>query len=144
MKTKREIRKIIVHCTATPAGKDFTVDQIRNWHLHRGFSDIGYHYIVGLDGSIETGRDESRAGAHCMGHNRDSIGVCYVGGCDGETNPLWAVTPKDTRTEAQKLSLLKLLKELKSRYPGAKIYGHRDFAKKACPSFDAREEYKDL
>ena len=78
-------------------------------------------------------------GAHCSGQNANSIGICYVGGLakDGKT-------PKDTRTDAQKHSLLELLKELKAKYPNATIHGHREFAAKACPSFDAKSEYKDI
>lgn len=136
---KRNIKELIVHCSATPEGKDFTVSQIREWHLQRGFSDIGYHYVIYRDGSIHIGRDESVIGAHCTGHNTNSIGVCYIGGCasDGKT-------PKDTRTTEQKQSLVKLLKELKTKYPQASIHGHRDFANKACPSFDATKEYSSL
>lgn len=136
---KRTIREIIVHCSATPEGRDYTVEQIRQCHLARQFNDIGYHYVVYRDGSVHKGRDESLIGAHCLGHNASSIGVCYVGGCGSDGK-----TPKDTRTPEQKTSLIKLLKELKGKYPDAKIYGHRDFANKACPSFDATSEYKDL
>ena len=136
---KRNIKELIVHCSATPEGKDFTVSQIREWHIQRGFSDIGYHYVIYRDGSIHIGRDESIIGAHCTGHNTNSIGVCYIGGVatDGKT-------PKDTRTEAQKISLLKLLSELKKKYPKAKVYPHYKFAAKACPSFNAEEEYKNI
>lgn len=135
----RIINKIIVHCTATPEGKNYTVDTIRKWHIAKGWSDIGYHYIIYLDGSVHKGRDEKIVGAHCLGQNANSIGVCYVGGVatDGKT-------PKDTRTEAQKQSLIDLLKKLKAKYPKASIFGHRDFAAKACPSFDAKTEYKNL
>lgn len=135
----RYINKIIVHCSATPEGKDYTVSDIKKWHLARGFSDIGYHYIIYRDGSINKGRDESKIGAHCEGYNSNSIGVCYIGGCakDGKT-------PKDTRTIAQKASLLKLLKELKKKYPQATIHSHRDFSHKACPSFNATKEYSSL
>ena len=135
----RKINAIIVHCAATPEGKDFTVQQIDGWHRQRGFRCIGYHYVIYRDGSVHSGRPESLVGAHCTGHNSNSIGVCYIGGCasDGKT-------PKDTRTDAQKASLLKLLRELKAKYPVAAIHGHRDFANKACPSFDATKEYKDL
>lgn len=136
---KRNIKELIVHCSATPEGKDYSVDTIRQWHLQRGFSDIGYHYVIYRDGSIHIGRDESIIGAHCTGHNTNSIGVCYIGGCasDGKT-------PKDTRTTEQKQSLVKLLKELKTKYPQASIHGHRDFANKACPSFNATKEYSSL
>lgn len=136
---KRNIKELIVHCSATPEGKDYSVDTIRQWHLQRGFSDIGYHYIIYRDGSIHIGRDESIIGAHCTGHNINSIGICYIGGCasDGKT-------PKDTRTTEQKQSLVKLLKELKTKYPQASIHGHRDFSSKACPSFDATKEYSSI
>ena len=136
---KRNIKELIVHCSATPEGKDYSIDTIRQWHLQRGFSDIGYHYVIYRDGSIHIGRDESIIGAHCAGHNANSIGVCYIGGCasDGKT-------PKDTRTTEQKQSLVKLLKELKTKYPQASIHGHRDFSSKACPSFDATKEYSSI
>ena len=138
-KISREIKEIIVHCTATPEGKNFTVKDIDIWHKERGFDCIGYHYVIYLDGSIHKGRDLNKIGAHCTGHNSKSIGICYIGGVakDGKT-------PKDTRTEKQKESLISLLNSLKEEYPNAKIYGHRDFAKKDCPSFDATKEYKNL
>lgn len=136
---KRDIKEIIVHCSATPEGKDYTVADIKQWHLARGFSDIGYHYVIYRDGSINKGRDESISGAHCTGHNTISIGVCYIGGMDAANK-----NPKDTRTDAQKSAIVKLLKELKSRYPKAKIYSHNNFAAKACPSFDATKEYSSI
>ncbi len=135
----RKINKIIVHCSATPEGREVTVKEIDKWHKANGWRGIGYHYVVYLDGSVHEGRDEKEAGAHCAGQNTNSIGVCYIGGvgADGKT-------PKDTRTEAQKKSLIELLKKLKEKYPGATIHGHREFASKACPSFDAKYEYKEL
>lgn len=135
----RKIDEILVHCAATPEGKDFTVEDIDKWHKARGFKKIGYHFVIYNDGSIHRGRDIEEVGAHCTGHNSRSIGICYIGGVakDGKT-------PKDTRTEPQKIALLELLKELKVKYPKAKIYGHRDFANKACPSFDAKTEYKNI
>lgn len=139
VQNKRKITEIIVHCSATAEGKDFTVADIRKWHLQRGFSDIGYHWVIYRDGSVHQGRSESVIGAHCTGHNSNSIGVCYIGGCEKDGK-----TPKDTRTEAQKKALVKLLKELKEKYPKASIHGHRDFASKACPSFDATKEFKTL
>lgn len=133
------IKELIIHCTATAEGKDCTVEQIRSWHKAQGWADIGYHYIVYRDGSIHKGRAENVAGAHCYGHNSHSLGICYVGGyaSDGKTT-------KDTRTDAQKSALLKLLRELKTKYPQAKIYGHNNFAAKACPCFDAKKEYMNL
>lgn len=138
IKSKRNIKEIIVHCTATPEGRPTTIAEITTWHKKRGFSTIGYHYVVMLDGSVSRGRDVNVSGAHCEGHNSISIGVCYVGGCDKQ------MKAKDTRTPAQKYALLTLLKKLKALYPNAKIHGHRDFAKKDCPSFDATTEYKNI
>lgn len=135
----REIDKIIVHCSATPESRDVSVDEIRDWHVNgNGWSDIGYHWVITLDGSIEKGRHESRSGAHAKGHNSRSIGVCYVGGVDS------AMKPKDTRTDAQKEALHCLLIDLLKRYPNAEIIGHRDVSSKACPSFDAKTEYLTL
>jgi N-acetylmuramoyl-L-alanine amidase len=135
----RTITEIIVHCTATPEGKDFTVDDIRRWHKEQGWSDIGYHYVIYRDGSIHEGRDVKYSGAHCTGHNANSIGVVYIGGVSKD-----GTTAKDTRTKSQKRALLQVMRTLRAAYPSARIYGHRDFAKKDCPSFDAREEYKSV
>lgn len=137
--SKRNIKEIIVHCSATPEGKDFTVADITRWHKQRGFTTIGYHYVVYRDGSVHNGRDVNVSGAHCTGHNSISIGVCYVGGCEANSKKA-----KDTRTQAQKKALLDLLKKLKALYPKAKIHGHRDFAAKDCPSFDATKEYANI
>ena len=134
----RKNTEIIVHCTATRERLDIGAAEIDRYHRQRGFDSIGYHYVVRLDGSIEKGRDESAVGAHCLSHNVCSIGVAYVGGLDADGKP------KDTRTPAQKRSLSALLTELRRRYPGAKIHGHRDFAAKACPCFDATKEYAAL
>ena len=135
-RSKRTITEIIVHCSATPEGKDYTVDDIRRWHRQRGFADIGYHYIVHRNGHVEEGRDVDLVGAHCTGHNAHSIGICYIGGMDSANEK-----PKDTRTLQQKAMLMSTLIDLKQLYPNAKIYGHRDFANKACPSFNATKEY---
>jgi len=138
-KSKRSINEIIVHCTASYEGKDMTVEQIRRMHIkERGWSDIGYHYVVYRDGTVHIGRDVNISGAHCTGHNLHSIGVVYVGGLASNGKP------KDTRTQAQKDGLLKLLRELKKLYPKATIHGHREFAKKDCPCFDAKKEYAGL
>ena len=132
----RKIDLIIIHCSATAEGKSFTVADIDRWHRQRGFAQIGYHYVIYLDGTIHKGRPMELVGAHCQGHNSHSIGICYIGGLAADNK-----TPKDTRTPEQKAALLKLLKELKSESPAAKIHGHRDFAAKACPSFNATTEY---
>ena len=136
-KSKRKITEIIIHCTATQEGKDFTVADVRRWHKQQGWSDIGYHFLIGRHGEVWEGRKVDTIGAHCCGHNSNSIGVCYVGGLSSFNGK-----PKDTRTLAQRTALIQLLTELKKIYPEAKIYGHHDFDKgKDCPCFDARLEY---
>lgn len=136
----RQINYIIIHCSATKAGRDFHAKDIDQWHRDRGFDCIGYHKVIDLDGTIENGRSIQVIGAHCKGYNTNSIGVCYVGGLDAKGNSC------DTRTEAQKQSLISLLKELKVMFPNAKIVGHRDMPNvhKDCPCFNAKEEYKNL
>ena len=136
---KREITEVIVHSSATPEGANFTVDDIDRWHRRRNFRCIGYHFVVYIDGSIHPGRPVEEMGAHCPAnrHNYHSIGVCYIGGVDKDGH-----TAKDTRTPEQKEALKALLGLLKAAFRDAKIYGHRDFAKKACPSFDATKEYE--
>lgn len=100
----RKISKIIIHCSATKEGKDYTVVDIDRWHRQRGFQMIGYNYIIRIDGTIEIGRPIEMVGAHCVGHNRNSIGICYIGGLSSDGKP------KDTRTKEQKESL-RALKE---------------------------------
>lgn len=134
--SKRKITEIIVHCTATPEGREVSVADVTKWHQARGWKTIGYHFLIGLDGIIHEGRSLDEVGAHCIGHNQHSIGVCYVGGLDKKYR-----VPKDTRTVAQKISLLKLINNLKFSFPNVSIYGHRDFDNKACPCFDAHQEY---
>ena len=134
----RRIDEIIVHCTATPQGMAVSVSDINRWHRQRGFASIGYHFVVYLDGTVHTDRPIDRAGAHCKGHNAHSIGVCYVGGLGVQGCPI------DTRTPEQKIALHALMVALKTQYPNAKIYGHKHFANKACPCFDAEKEYADL
>lgn len=143
--TRRTISEIIVHCSATPEGKDFTVKDIDLWHRQRGFAGIGYHYVIYRDGKIHNGRDINTIGAHCVGHNAHSIGICYIGGMDAANKQA-----ADTRTEAQHKSLLALLVRLCKLYPKAKLYGHRELSRdqngdgiispwefeKQCPSFD--------
>jgi|TARA_E500000318_G_scaffold111115_2_gene128546 N-acetylmuramoyl-L-alanine amidase len=135
----RSIDKIIVHCSATPEGRDVSVDTIKKWHVDDNkWSDIGYHYVIELDGGVHYGRNCEISGAHCKGHNSKSIGICYVGGVDANQNP------KDTRTDKQVIALHNLIKDLKTKYPDSIVYGHRDFSSKACPSFDAKSEYSDV
>lgn len=132
----REIKEIIIHCTATPRGRDVTAADVDRWHRAAGMDGIGYHYLVRLDGTVERGRPLWRAGAHCRGHNAASVGVAYAGGVEAD-----GVTPADTRTPAQRAALAALVERLRGRFPGAGVWGHRDFARKACPCFDARREF---
>lgn len=135
----KTIKYLMLHCSATPRDRNITAENIRSWHKLRGFNDIGYHYVVRLDGTIEEGRNIGIPGAHCLGKNKCSISICYVGGVEKD-----GCTPADTRTEAQKEALKQLLANLIKIFPEAEICGHREFANKACPSFDARAEYSDF
>ena len=114
------------------------MDEIRRWHIERGFSDVGYHYVIHLDGTVSYGRPLPLPGAHCKGHNAHSIGVCYVGGCDKQ------MRPHDTRTAAQRTAMLQLLQHLKKQHPKATIHGHYEFDRKACPSFDVAAWMKEV
>jgi N-acetylmuramoyl-L-alanine amidase len=133
----RTIEKIIWHCSATKEGQDVRTDTIRKMHQQqRGWSDIGYHYVVELDGTVEQGRDLARPGAHTQGLNATSVGVCYVGGVDEQ------MRPKDTRNAAQRAALYDLTAYLIRRFPGATVHGHNEFAPKACPSFDVQADWR--
>lgn len=156
----REIKYLVVHCSATKVTSNFTVEQVSASHKARGFKCvhggktyyIGYHYYITKDGVVHNGRPEEAVGAHVSGYNAKSIGICYEGGLNASGKAV------DTRTPAQKEALLTLLKKLKSKYPSAVIKGHRDFSvdknkngridpwerMKECPCFDAIEEYKGL
>jgi N-acetylmuramoyl-L-alanine amidase len=138
---------IVIHCTATPEGRQFTVPEITAMHKARGFSTIGYHYLIGVNGETWPGRSpDNSIGAGVAGHNYNTLHVSYVGGVDARGNP------KDTRTAAQKAAMKKLVAELQAKYPHALVLGHRDLSPdkdhdgvvepsewvKACPCFSAR------
>ncbi len=132
-----DIHWLVVHCAATPPAMDIGIVEIRQWHMQRGFSDVGYHYVIRRDGTIETGRPHTRPGAHARGYNRNSLGICLVGGVkQGSVG-----TAEANFTPAQYLTLQTLLDDLSTQYPDAEILGHRDLpgVSKACPSFDVRE-----
>jgi len=155
----RKLIEIAVHCTATEEGVEVTIEDIDKWHKARGFNKqkqsghyCGYHYVVALDGTIMFGRYLCETGAHVKDHNSKSIGVCYVGGLDKNGKP------KDTRTDAQKETLVYLISKLKSTFNIDKVQGHRDYSPdtngngivdsfewiKSCPCFDAIPEYKNV
>ena len=132
---------VVIHCSAVKPDQMSSVAQIDSWHRERGFKfGVGYHYVIRRDGSIEAGRPEWMVGAHCVNHNKYSIGVCYEGGLDARGQPA------DTRTAAQKATLRRLLTDLHRRYPRAVIVGHHDLdPQKECPCIkNVAEEYKDL
>jgi len=137
----RKIKEIILHCSATPEGRNIKAADIRRWHKAQGWSDIGYHYVVDIDGMVEKGRAISLVGAHCTGRNAESLGVVYVGGLakDGKT-------AKDTRTNAQKVALFGLVDHLIEEYNLSidKVRCHNEFAAKACPSFERAQFVKEF
>ena len=136
----RTITLIVIHCSAVRPGQRSSAKKINDWHHDRGFQNgIGYHFVVRRDGSIELGRPLEMIGAHVVGHNRHSIGICYEGGLNS------AGEPEDTRTPEQKVTLRKLLEELHRKFPKALIVGHRDLNPgKKCPCYDVISEYRDL
>lgn len=131
----RKLTKIILHCSATPAERDVDAAEIRRWHRDRGWSDIGYHFVVRLDGTVEIGRSIEKIGAHCKGHNADSIGICYVGGLNYKGK-----RSADTRTPEQKLALIKLVRQLRQEHGPLELHGHNEFSDKDCPCFDVQAE----
>ncbi len=135
----RNLTRIIIHCSATREGQEVSVDTIRRWHENKGWADIGYHFVIGIDGTIHQGRDIDQIGAHTYRHNLDSIGICYVGGVEKDGK-----TPKDTMTEMQEIAMLELIKSLRVIFGKLNLHGHNEFSSKACPSFDVQEKYKFL
>ena len=137
----RRITLLVIHCSAVRPDQTSSADDIEKWHRERGWKNgIGYHYVIRRDGEIEPGRPEWMIGAHCVNHNAHSIGICYEGGIDIRGQPA------DTRTEAQRRSLRKLLEQLHKAYPQALIVGHHDLnPQKDCPCIDnVVTEYADL
>lgn len=129
----RKITQVILHASATTAHQDIGAAEIDKMHKARGFAKIGYHWVIRRDGTLERGRDEAEIGAHAVGSNANSIGVCLIGGADSKGRGEANYTPE------QMAALDGLLKALKSRYPAAAVIGHRDTgAKKDCPSFDVK------
>ena len=134
----REVRLLIVHCSATRCNRDFPLDALHRSHLSRGFASIGYHFYITREGKVHICRPAHQIGAHVTGWNDKSIGICYEGGLDAEGHPA------DTRTQEQCEQLLLLLMKLRKLFPDAKIRGHRNMPgsiPKACPCFDVESEY---
>ena len=136
----RDLNRIILHCAATPEGREVSLDTIRKWHTDpppqgNGWSDIGYHYVIHLDGLTEIGRPVSIQGAHTSGENEDSIGVCYVGGVDKD------LVPKDTMTVQQEIAFVDLVKSLRLTFGYLSLHGHNEYSSKACPSFSVEEKF---
>jgi N-acetyl-anhydromuramyl-L-alanine amidase AmpD len=126
---------LVVHCAATPPTWNGGAKEIRQWHRDKGWIDIGYHFVIRRDGTVETGRPENTVGAHVENHNSNSIGICLVGGVDEK------LKAQNNFTPAQFAALAEKLRELKAKYPNVTVQGHRDFpgVKKDCPSFDTRK-----
>ena len=132
---------IAIHCSATGPKADIGAKDIDKWHRAKGWACIGYHYVIRRNGTVEEGRDEKVIGAHVENWNAVSIGICMVGGVDADD----ITKAENNFTKEQFASLKQLLIDLKTRYPKAKIQGHRDFpdVKKACPSFDVKTWLKE-
>lgn len=132
----KSVDYLVVHCSATKEDQDIGVDEIRQWHLQRGWLDVGYHYVIRRDGTVETGRDVRVPGAHARGFNHVSLGICLAGGVESDGK-----TAESNFTHAQWEALELLIRDLLAEYPDAEVLGHRDLpnVNKACPSFDVRE-----
>lgn len=128
------ISHIVMHYSATYADQDLDIRDIDRMHRARGFNGVGYHYVIKRDGMIERGRKEIEIGAHVGGQNTGKIGICLIGGLDRASGPYVGV---DNRTDAQKHSAAALVGDLLTRYPNAKVVGHRDLAATLCPAYDA-------
>lgn len=131
----RLIKHIVIHCSATPPDMDIGATEIDKWHRQRGWSEIGYHYVIRLNGTLEKGRDLKKIPSQAKGFNQHAIGICYVGGVDEN------LKAKDTRTKWQKQTMETLVKTLHEIFPEALILGHRDLpgVNKECPSFDVKK-----
>jgi len=139
----RELKRIFLHCSATPEGREVSVETIRKWHTDsppqgRGWSDIGYHYVIYLDGKTEIGRPIEVQGAHVLGENEDSIAICYIGGVNVSNEP------KDTMTVQQEIAFVEIVKSLRLIFGELSLHGHNKFSTKACPSFSVEEKFSFL
>lgn len=131
----RDLNRIIVHCSYTPPSMNIGAETIRDWHVNgNGWSDIGYHYVIRRNGKVEQGRKIARAGAHVQGQNRDSIGICLIGGMTEDRSGSDCNFSKE-----QWLALASLIEEIEAKYGRLEIHGHREFDdNKDCPCFDVK------
>ena len=127
----RNIEKLILHCSDSNLKAHDSIDIIRQWHLERGFTDVGYHFFIKSDGVIEKGRDIDKVGAHCKGQNSNSIGICLHGKNINDFN------------NDQFTSLNRLLNSLCIIFPEVSIHGHNEYSKKTCPVFNV-EPFKTI
>ena len=132
----RQVKKIILHCTATVEGQEFDITDVDRWHKKRGWKSVGYHYLIKQDGTLQVGRSLDEVVSHAKGENSDSIGIVYVGGLDANKEP------KDTMTVYQELTLMELIFSLRTVFHWMPVHGHNEYSNKACPSFDVQEKYK--
>lgn len=130
-KNRKSTEAIFVHCSATRPEQDVGVREIRQWHKQLGWLDVGYHFIIKRDGTVEEGRPIEAVGSHVKGWNEKSIGICLVGGVDSK------MQPDANFTKEQMESLKHMLETLKQTlYPNIIFKAHHDVAPKACPSFN--------
>lgn len=150
---KKELKYLVIHCTATREGREVSAAEIRRWHTSpvsaggRGWKQVGYTDLVHLNGSVErlvannedAWVDDWEITNGAKGYNSVSRHVVYAGGlaADGKT-------AKDTRTTAQKAALEKYVKDFHAAHPKVKIIGHNQVAAKACPSFDVQAWLREL
>lgn len=151
-KENRKINLIVVHCSATKVSLNYTPEQLERDHKARGFNSAGYNFYIRKSGEIVPMRSLELIPAHVTGYNKNSIGICYEGGLDASGEP------DDTRTNAQRESIIRLLLQLVCEYPDSRICGHRDLSPdrdgdgrvepnewiKQCPCYNAEEEYKNI
>ena len=130
---------IVLHCSGVKPDVNQDISVLDNYHRKKGWKGIGYHEYVRRDGTVEHGRPMWEVGAHVVGHNKHSIGICYEGGLDADG------VKTDTRTPEQIRALRQLVEKYHAQFPDAVIVGHHNLNPlKDCPCFDAVSEYWDL
>lgn len=158
MATRQRTDLLVFHCSATRPSQDITAAIIREWHMAKGWNDIGYHFVIKRDGTLEHGRPLDQIGAHVEGHNSNSVGICMVGGLDAKGDGILQAEPGDageSYTTPQWITAHALVTMLRRTWPNAKVLGHRDLSPdlnhdgkivprewlKTCPGFDATKQF---